>query len=248
MHYSLDGSDLFRNFRTVAHPGRSSLVVVHKCRCNNVFFVFFSRYRLSQAFFKMRAKCRCGDVFPSCAEPVHKISSLFRGKGYNDDENDDESELTLQKLQQVSPTFISNITVNDWQIDREDKSRHQLMSFSSEGVELIGKGKGTSLPHFRGCFEPGHMRLSASMAISGAAVSFDMGSYESGGLDMVLDLLNLLGIGMGDEMVCDQCKVTEQKASRKVCNWQTKWFMKRCWYFAVRINGVIGRSQNVWNC
>ena len=53
------------------------------------------------------------------------------------------------------------------------------------------------------------MRLSSAMAISGAAVSYDMGSYESG-LNMVLDLLSLLGIGMGDEMVSDQCKFQDR--------------------------------------
>lgn len=46
------------------------------------------------------------------------------------------------------------------------------------------------------------MRLFIVMVIFGVVVSYDMGSYESR-LDMVLDLLNLLGIGMGDEMISD---------------------------------------------
>lgn len=115
----------------------------------------------------------------------------------------DTDELTLDDLKETLPIFISNITVNDWQISSDAKSSHQLIAFSSKGVKLIGSEweKATKLSE---CFTPEYMRLSAAMAISGAAVSYDMGSYESR-LDMVLDLLNLLGIGMGDEMVSDQC-------------------------------------------
>ena len=129
-----------------------------------------------------------------------------------DNEEDANKELKLDDLKDVSPTFMSNITVNDWQISSDAKSSHQLISFSSEGVELIGSDweKPSELSKF---FKPKHMRLSAAMAISGAAVSYDMGRRESG-LDMVLDLLNLLGIGMGDEMVSDQCHFEEQSKSK----------------------------------
>lgn len=54
------------------------------------------------------------------------------------------------------------------------------------------------------------------MAIFGAALSFNLGEYESGGLNALLELLNLPGLGMGDEMMCDQCQVTKQKASKRV--------------------------------
>ena len=124
-----------------------------------------------------------------------------------------DDELKLGNLKDVSPTFISNITVNNWQISSDAKSSHQLISFSSKGVELIGNDweKPSKLSK---CFKPKHMRLSAAMAISGAAVTYDMGSYEDTLLmDMVLDLLNLLGLGMGDEMVSDQCHCQEQRES-----------------------------------
>ena len=120
-------------------------------------------------------------------------------------------------LRCISPTFISNITVNDWQMNIDDESRHKLMiAFSSEGVEIIGKDQQEKLPNFEGCFKPEHMRSSSAMAISGVALSFDMGEYESGGLNVLLELLNLPGLGMGDEMMCNQCQVTKQKASKRV--------------------------------
>lgn len=134
----------------------------------------------------------------------------MKGKGFTPVIDADEEqplqdrELTLHDLEDTSPTFISNITVNDWQFDSEAKSSHQLMAFSSEGVKVIGVDV-KDPPDFKERFKPQYMRLSAAMAISGAAVSFDMGSYETG-FDMVLDLLNLLGIGMGDEMVSDPCQ------------------------------------------
>ena len=169
---------------------------------------------MSDAFFEKTARCRWQDVFPNC---VRAAESIWRGKGYvaergtPDDEEDANKELKLDDLKDVLPIFISNITVNDWQISSGAKSSYQLISFSPEGVELIGSDweKPSELSR---CFEPKHMRLSAAMAISGAAVSYDMGSYESG-LDMVLDLLNLLGIGMGDEMVSDQCHCQDQRKS-----------------------------------
>ena len=158
------------------------------------------------------ARCHWQDVFPNCVNPAGGIFDLIWRviKRLKLVRNTDE-ELTLDDLNEVSPIFISNITVNDWQISSDAKSSHQLISFSSKGVELIGNDweKPSKLSE---CFKPKHMRLSAAMAISGAAVSYDMGRRESG-LNMVLDLLNLLGIGMGDEMISDQCHFEKQSKS-----------------------------------
>ena len=148
-------------------------------------------------------------MYPNCVKPAECIIRCIA------DEDDANKELKLEDLKDVSPTFISNITVNDWQINSVAKTSHQLISFSPDGVELIGNDcqKPSELSR---CFEPKHMRLSTAMAISGAAVSYDMGSYDSR-LDMVLDLLNLLGIGMGDEMVSDQCHCEDQSKSTCGC-------------------------------
>ena len=149
-----------------------------------------------------------------CVTPIHEITSLFRkGHGNNVNEND-EMELSLHTLSGISPTFISNITVNDWQMNIDDESRHKLIAFSSEGVEIIGKYQKRNYQTLKAALLC--MRSSSAMAISGAALSFDMGEYESGGLNALLELLNLPGLGMGDEMMCDQCQVTKQKASKRV--------------------------------
>ena len=158
------------------------------------------------------ARCHWQDVFPNCVRPAGGIFDLIRRvirRLLLANEEDANKELKLDDLTDVSPIFISNITVNDWKIRSDAKSSYHLISFSSKGVKLIGNDweKPSKLSE---CFEPKHMRLSAAMAISGAAVSYDMGRRESG-LDMVLDLLNLLGIGMGDEMISDQSKVGKMK-------------------------------------
>lgn len=195
----------------ITWPKRLSLIVKEQAKRNTIFFYLLCRYRLSQAFFTKAAKCRWQDVFPNCVIPAEGIYYFIKGKGFLQVRDTDDEELTLEDLKLISPTFISNITVNDWQISSDAKSSHQLISFSPDGVELIGSDweKPSELSR---CFTPQYMRLSAAMAISGAAVSYDMGSYESG-LDMVLDLLNLLGIGMGDEMVSHQCHYHDQKNS-----------------------------------
>ncbi|XP_015747360.1 PREDICTED: uncharacterized protein LOC107327124 [Acropora digitifera] len=177
-------------------------------------FNIYYRHRLSDAFFVKAARCRWQDVFPNCVRLAEGIYDIIRpnGKvGPLSPERNTDDELTLDDLKDVSPIFISSITVNDWQSSSDAKSSHQLISFSSKGVELIGSDweKPSKLSE---CFKPKHMRLSAAMAISGAAVSYDMGRRESR-LNMVLDLLNLLGIGMGDEMVSDQCHFEQQSKS-----------------------------------
>lgn len=67
-----------------------------------------------------------------CVTPIHEITSLFRkGHGNNVNEND-EMELS--------------------QMNIDDESRHKLIAFSSEGVEIIGKYQQEKLPNSEGCF------------------------------------------------------------------------------------------------
>ena len=155
-------------------------------------------------------------MFPCC---VRAYEGVFRGKEYSAVAQENSAkELTLEDLKDLPTQFISNITVNDWQMhESRTGPSHHLMAFSPTEVKVIGKhvddnGEDIEPPSLRG-FLPKHMRLSSAMAISGAALSFDMGSYESV-LDVVLDLLALLGIGMGDEMASDQS--TEEP--RGLCN------------------------------
>ncbi|XP_067053697.1 uncharacterized protein [Acropora muricata] len=157
----------------------------------SVFNIYYS-CRLSDAFFVKASRVRWQDVFPICVRNT-------------------DDKLRLEVLKDVSPIFMSNITVNDWKISSDAKSSYHLISVSSNGVELIGNDweKPSKLSER---FQPKHMRLSAAMAISGAAVSYDMGRYERA-MDMVLDLLNLLGLGMGEEMVSDQSHREGQRKS-----------------------------------
>jgi len=131
----------------------------------------------------------------------------------------DKKEIYLSDLSNIQPKFISNITVNDWQIGSRQGPCHHLIAFSTEDVRVIGKyvdeeGKSVN-PESVQLFKPEHMPLSQAMAISGAALSFDMGSYESS-LDMILDLLSLLGLGMGAELPSDQVNFKE-KSFREAC-------------------------------
>ena len=157
------------------------------------------------------AKIRCGDIFRWCERP---IDEEFRKVGDADD------ELTLQDLEDISPVFISNITVNDWQIAGADDHGYQLMTFSSEGVKVIGSGvkNGEVLArYFAGRFHPHLMKLSVAMAVSGAAVSFEKEGYQSRP-DTILDLFALMGIQMGEEILCDECPEAKIGWKEKVCD------------------------------
>ena len=157
------------------------------------------------------AKIRCGDIIHWCGRP---IDDQFRRV------DDADNELTLQDLEDISPIFISNITVNDWQIADGDDHSYQLMTFSSEEVKVIGSGVEnveTLARHFAGRFHPKHMKLSVAMAVSGAAVSFDKEGHQSRP-DVVLDLFALMGIQMGEEIVCDEFPETKISWKEKVCD------------------------------
>lgn len=139
----------------------------------------------------------------------------------------DDSELTLECLQDQSPKFISNITVNNWHIGSRAGKSHHLMAFSPKEVKVIGKyvdekGEPVEAPILSNLkdsgFHPRHMRLSSAVAISGAAVSFAMGKFENI-FDTILELLALLGIGMGDEMVSNQVKEDKKGIWSKVRNY-----------------------------
>lgn len=144
----------------------------------------------------------------------------------------DKKEIYLSDLSNIQPKFISNITVNDWQIGSRQGPCHHLIAFSPKDVKVIGKyvdEEGKSVKpeplsdlnnrDYVQLFKPEHMPLSQAMAISGAALSFDMGSYETS-LDMILDLLSLLGLGMGAELPSDQVTLKEKpfrEACKQVC-------------------------------
>lgn len=165
-----------------------------------------------------------------------------------------DKELKLDRLanpRSQYPTFISNITVNNWQIvENKDDESHHLLAFSPEEVKLIGKyvtENGDMIPTdelFNGLFRPKDMRLSSAMAISGAALSFDMGHYENK-LDMVLDLLALLGIGMGDEKVCNQKEEEGNGPYYKVCDSHNVPLNESVFYIKDRVLVVVERSKRI---
>ena len=173
------------------------------------------------------AKIRCGDIFHWCGRP---IGDEFRRVG-------DAKELTLQDLEEISPVFISNITVNNWQIAGGNDNGYQLMTFSSEGVKVIGshvKIGGVLARHFVSRFHPHLMKLSVAMAVSGAAVSFDKEGYQSR-LDMVLDLFALMGIQMGEEIVCDECPEAKIGRKEKVCDRHLHYYQQDYAYLTLRL-------------
>lgn len=163
-------------------------------------------------------------MFPWCRTVTKGVTGLFRGKHQRiPTAEDKDKELTFEDLESLPTKFISNITVNDWQIEGRAGNSHHLLAFSPSEVKVVGKyvdeNGETVKPQdfqFNEHFLPKHMRLSSAMAISGAAVSFDMGSFENK-LYMVMELLSLLGIGMGDEKACDQCAEDKKKWWQQVC-------------------------------
>lgn len=172
-------------------------------------FSLTDRNRLTKAFFKTQtAPCHMEDVFLCCV--------------YARSTSSEQTSLSLADFKNQSPTFISNITVNDWNITGNGSGdNHHLIAFSPYDVKVIGKyvdedGEPLEVPNFKDLFSPNHMTLSSAAAISGAVVSFDLGKYKSK-FDMFVGLLYLLGIGMGNEKVSKPDAEVKRDWRSKVC-------------------------------
>ena len=112
----------------------------------------------------------------------------------------------------MKPEYISNIVVNSWKNNEEDKTNYTLLTMSPSGIERLDQcGK----RQFKGKLEPEDIMLSEAMAISAAALSKHMGKYEES-IEGLTRLHTILGLEMGATKISDAMQRKESCVFKKV--------------------------------
>ena len=107
--------------------------------------------------------------------------------------------LSLADLENVSPFYISNTTVNSWRRRRTDKNSFELLTLTPREIRRLDSPYDEDV--FLDKLEPEEVGLSEAMAISAAALSQQMG--KDSGSDVFTDLRIVLGVAMGASISSD---------------------------------------------
>ena len=123
--------------------------------------------------------------------------------------HDESGPLTLGDLgPDMEPQYISNMVVNEWSLDEDEKQTYELLVMSPTVIERIDHRE--SKDQFQGRLEPKDVKLSAAMATSAAAVARNMGAYENS-TEAFKQLQVVLGLGMDSSWVSDTQTLHKRK-------------------------------------
>ena len=127
--------------------------------------------------------------------------------------HDESGPLTLGDLgPNMKPQYMSNVVVNEWSLDEDEKQRYELLVMSPTVIERLDRREGQV--QFEGRLEPKHVKLCAAMATSAAAVARNMGAYEDSTVGFK-QLQVVLGLGMDSFWVSDV-----ESLRRRNCCWE----------------------------
>ena len=177
--------------------------------------LFSLRWRLQRAFYTPKSVGKWGcqgvgleDLFlASC-----KCGSQTEWKQLRRDES---GPLTLGDLgPEMKPQYISNVVVNEWSLEEDEKQRYELLVMSPTVIERLDRREGQD--QFKGKLEPKHVKLSAAMATSAAAVARNVGAYEDSTVGL-RQLQVVLGLGMDSFWVSDA-----ESLRKRNCCWEVR--------------------------
>ena len=95
---------------------------------------------------------------------------------------------------------MSNVFVNEWSLDEDEKQTYELLVMSPTVIERLDSREGQD--QFEGILEPKDVKLSAAMATSAAAVARNLGAYKNS-TESFKQLQVVLGLGMDSSWVSD---------------------------------------------
>ena len=123
--------------------------------------------------------------------------------------HDESGPLTLGDLgPDMKPQYMSNMVVNEWSLDEDEKQTYELLVMSPTVIERLDRREGQV--QFEGKLEPNDVKLSAAMATSAAAVARNMGAYEDS-TEAFKQLQVVLGLGMDSSWVSDTQTLHKRK-------------------------------------
>ena len=126
-----------------------------------------------------------------CEEPQGKITNIRPTKA-----------LTLDDLDEITPTYIGCITSNHWRRTSSPKEPHyEVFTMSSESIERLDRPQ--SEEELLGKLMPVDVYLSDVAATSASALNYHMGSMQ-GDEEPFKDFKVLLGLSLGTSIVSDE--------------------------------------------
>ena len=122
--------------------------------------------------------------------------------------NAENKILNMADLENMSPFYICNTTVNGWRRTPADKQSFETLTLTPHEIRRLDS------PHEEDVFmdklEPEDIMLSEAMAMSAAAVTPRMGNKESAGNLFGTDMKIILGVAMGASILSDPRKQRRQ--------------------------------------
>ena len=179
------------------------------------YYLFSLRWRLQRAFYTPQSVGKWGcqgvgleDLFLASCKCASQTEYKHLG-------HDESGPLTLGDLgPNMKPQYMSNVVVNEWSLDEDEKQRYELLVMSPTVIERLDRREGQV--QFEGRLEPKHVKLSAAMATSAAAVARNMGAYEDSTVGFK-QLQVVLGLGMDSFWVSDV-----ESLRRRNCCWEVR--------------------------
>ena len=114
--------------------------------------------------------------------------------------------LSLADLENVSPFYICNTTINAWRRTPTDKDSFELLTLTPREIRRLDSPYDEDV--FLGKLQPDEVRLSEAMTMSAAALSQHMG--KKGGSDVYTDLRIILGVAFGGTISSDSRREERQ--------------------------------------
>ena len=172
---------------------------LHFFVCIILYSELFFRWIIQKAFFypKTIGLCGCAGITwrnlclhcPNCCEP--KIKGIKYSQA-----------LTLDDLDDLTPTYIGCITSNQWRRTPSPREDHyEVLTMSPQDITRLDRPQDEQ--ELRGKLEPMDVYLSDVTATSASALNYHMGSMQ-GDEAAFKDLKVLLGLSTGASIVSDE--------------------------------------------
>lgn len=170
--------------------------------------MFFCRWIIQKAFYypKTIGKCGCSGIswrnlFLFCPSPDESMMQTIPLK----------QALTLDDLDDLTPTYIGCTTVNRWKRTPSLREpQYEVLTMSPHGIERLDRPRDEQGLH--GKFMPVDVLLSEVAANSAAAVNYDAGPML-GDEAPVRSLLVMMGLSFGASVVAEK----RHRKNRPIC-------------------------------
>jgi len=158
----------------------------------------FYRYKLQNAFYAQPTRfpvITWSDFFPIMSPNKHSKYEEIDGR------NPEKDILTLEDLQNIKPSYVCNVMVNNWTYAgcTDPRKAYTILTISPHLIERIDDDRRNDFGE--SSIGPADIRLSDAMATSGAVIAYSMGDYHN---KAAFSAQMMFGVSMGSTLVSDK--------------------------------------------